>query len=102
VVGTLHTPKVWHAREFRFARKRAGLRETLRLHDLRHYAVSCLIEQGAPILVVAKIAGHADPSITLRVYAHLLEGALAEAADRYDPLARSRGIHVASARPAKR
>lgn len=75
-------------REFLGARSRAGLRETLRLHDLRHYAVSRLIEQGASVLLVAKIAGHAQPSVTLDVYAHLFREGLADAAERFDPLAR--------------
>ena len=52
----------------------------------RHFAVSQLIAQGANVLEVARVAGHADPSVTLRVYSHLMEGALAEAAARYDPL----------------
>jgi len=41
---------------------------------------------GANILQISRIAGHADPSITLKVYSHLLADGLAEAADRYDPL----------------
>jgi integrase len=31
-------------------------------------------------------AGHADPSVTLRVYGHLMADGLVEAARRYDPL----------------
>jgi integrase len=61
-------------------------RLAFRFHDLRHYAVSQLIAQGASILQVARVAGHADPSVTLRVYGHLLAGGLVEAARRYDPL----------------
>jgi integrase len=58
----------------------------LRIHDLRHFAVSQLIAQSADILQVARVVGHADPSITLRVYSHLMAAGLAEAAARYDPL----------------
>jgi hypothetical protein len=36
VVGTPHDPKAWHDREYRHARKAAGLPETLRLRDPRH------------------------------------------------------------------
>ena len=86
VVGTA-PPGRLGAREFLGAR-RAGLRETPRLHDLRHYAVSRLVEQGANVLLVSRVAGHAKASITLDVYAHLFEGGLAEAAERFDPLAR--------------
>jgi integrase len=90
VVGTPERPADWARREFLGARKRAALRGTLRLHDLRHYAVSCLIEQGANVLLVSKVAGHARPSVTLDVYSHLFADGLREAAEKYDPLARSR------------
>ena len=60
--------------------------QPFRFHDLRHFAVSQLIAQGAKILQISRIAGHADPSITLKVYSHLFADGLAEAADRYDPL----------------
>jgi integrase len=78
-------PNGWLKWHFYPALKSA--RVTFRYHDLRHYAVSQLIAQGANILQIARIAGHADPSITLRVYSHLLQDGLAEAALRYDPLA---------------
>lgn len=87
--GKPQPPASWARREYLPARERAGLRESLRLHDLRHYAVSRLIEQGASVLLVAKIAGHAQPSVTLDVYAHLFREGLADAAERFDPLARS-------------
>lgn len=57
-----------------------------RFHDLRHFAVSQLIAQGADILQIARVAGHADPSITLSVYSHLMSEGLARAATQYDPL----------------
>jgi integrase len=72
------------------ATARAKLRETLRLHDLRHHAVSRLIEEGANVLLVSRIAGHAKPSVTLDVYSHLFAEGLEEAAARFDPLARGR------------
>lgn len=86
-VGTPQNPATSAEREFRHALRRAGLpRLAFRFHDLRHYAVSQLIAQGASILQVARVAGHADPSVTLRVYGHLMADGLAEAARRYDPL----------------
>ena len=87
-VGLPERPAGWARREFLPARKRAGLPQTFRLHDLRHYAVSRLIEQGANVLLVSKVAGHARPSVTLDVYAHLFREGLAEAAERFDPLTR--------------
>ena len=65
--------------EFYPTLERAGV-PPFRFHDLRHFAVSQLIAQGANILQISRIAGHADPSITLRVYSHLFADGLAEAA----------------------
>lgn len=44
-----------------------------RLHDLRHWSATQLIGQGYDPRTVASRLGHADPSVTLRVYAHALE-----------------------------
>lgn len=43
----------------------------LRLHDLRHTHANMLIASGVDIVEISKRLGHADPSITLKVYAHL-------------------------------
>lgn len=43
-----------------------------RLHDLRHLHATTLLLAGVPVHVVAARLGHADPAITLRVYAHVL------------------------------
>jgi integrase len=51
-----------------------------RLHDLRHIHGTTLLRAGVPVHVVAARLGHADPSITLRVYAHVISEQLAEAA----------------------
>ena len=52
--------------------KRAGLKHT-RPHDLRHTFGSTLLANGVKLEVVSKRMGHANPSITLNVYRHLLE-----------------------------
>jgi len=52
-----------------------------RLHDLRHVHATTLLLAGVPVHVVAARLGHADPSITLRVYAHVISDQLTEAAD---------------------
>ncbi|NMM23275.1 MAG: site-specific integrase [Phycicoccus sp.] len=52
----------------------------IRLHDARHTALTLLLEQGTPVHVVARFAGH-DPSVTLRTYAHVSDTAMAVAAD---------------------
>jgi integrase len=53
-----------------------------RLHDLRHiHATTLQMLAGVPVHVIAAQLGHADPSITLRVYAHVISDQLTEAAD---------------------
>lgn len=52
-----------------------------RLHDLRHIHATTLLLAGVPVHVVAARLGRADPSITLRVYAHVINEQLVEAAD---------------------
>lgn len=54
--------------------RKAGLPETTRYHDLRHGAASLLLSQNVPVPVVSNYLGHANSSITLRVYAHMIEG----------------------------
>ena len=61
-----------------------------RLHDLRHVHATTLLRAGVPVHVVAARLGHADPSITLRVYAHVISEQLAEAAAIF---ARAVGAH---------
>jgi integrase len=41
-------------------------------HVLRHTFTSILIDQGHDVVFVSRQLGHANPSITLKVYAHLL------------------------------
>lgn len=54
-----------------------------RLHDLRHVHATVLLLAGVPVHVVADRLGHADPSITLRVYAHVLHDDAAKAAETF-------------------
>jgi integrase len=57
-----------------------------RFHDLRHVHATLLLKAGVPVHVVAARLGHADPSITLRVYAHVIPEQAAEVADRFAAL----------------
>jgi integrase len=59
-------------------RKRAGY--TGRLHDLRHWHASLLLNAGEAPVVVAERLGHRDPSTTHRFYAHAMPRADAKAA----------------------
>ena len=71
------------------ARKLAGIEEKWRLHDLRHWSATVAIGQGHDVRTVAGRLGHANPAMTLRVYAQAfaaadqaVAAALGEALDR--------------------
>ena len=64
----------------------------LRFHDLRHSHASILLASGEAITTVAARLGHRDPSITLRVYSHLMPGQDQAAADRLDTLWRGKSV----------
>ena len=57
------------------ARERSGIDRTWRLHDLRHWTATMAITSGHDVRTVAGRLGHANPAMTLRVYAHAVEGA---------------------------
>jgi integrase len=42
------------------------------MHALRHFYASALLDAGENIKAVSEYMGHADPAVTLRVYAHLM------------------------------
>lgn len=52
------------------ARKLAGVDVSVRLHDLRHFHATHLLDAKVPVPSVAKRLGHADGTTTLKVYAH--------------------------------
>ena len=56
---------------WREIRKTAGLPEEHTLHTLRHFYASALISSGCDVVTVQRALGHAQPSITLNIYAHL-------------------------------
>jgi integrase len=70
-------------RHFRPALKAAGL-PSVRFHDLRHAYASLLIAQGENIKYIQNQLGHASPTITLNVYAHLMKDRNPEAARRLE------------------
>ena len=69
-------------RVFRRYAERAGFPESVRLHDLRHTAITNAIGQGEDILLVSAFAGHAKTSTTVDVYGHLMPDRVREAARR--------------------
>jgi integrase len=62
---------------FRQTIKRAGVHAPGKLvvHSFRHTFVSLLSAKGLNVVFVSRQLGHADPSITLKIYAHLFERA---------------------------
>ena len=71
----------------------AGL-SPLRYHDLRHSHVALLIAQGEHPKLIADRLGHASPTVTMSIYAHLFPGLDEEAAERMEKARRtSDGLH---------
>jgi integrase len=58
----------------------------IRLHDLRHTHATVLLGAGIPVKVVSERLGHANATITLGVYTHVMPGMQAEAAARFAAL----------------
>lgn len=44
----------------------------IRIHDLRHSHATLLLSRGVPITVISKRLGHADMTMTLNTYSHLI------------------------------
>ena len=59
-------------RQFKRALVRAALPEVT-FHSLRHSAGSIMLANGAQLVDVSKILGHANPAITARIYSHSFE-----------------------------
>ncbi len=72
-------------KDFNAVLKQAELPK-IRFHDLRHTAASLMLNHGVPVLVVSRILGHANPSITLNTYGHLYQESTAMAAKLMDEL----------------
>jgi integrase len=81
--GGYDTPRVFTQRWERCA-ARLGL--VITWHSLRHAHASMLISEGRPITEVAERLGHADPTVTLKTYAHLFSRDDRGAADAIDRL----------------
>jgi integrase len=76
-IGEPYTPDTL-TRKWRKLTKSAGVRP-IRLHDARHSCGTALHLRGVPLAVIAKWLGHADASITARIYAHSQDEALRDA-----------------------
>ncbi len=83
--GTPFGPRII-VRHFKKTLKKAGLPESIRIHDLRHTFVSFMLAQNVPPKDVQVVAGHADFSTTMDIYGHLMPNARQEAAKKMDKL----------------
>jgi integrase len=66
--------------------KKTGLPAGVRFHDLRHTAGTLALRQGMTLHAVSKMLGHADPAMTLRRYAHVLDDMADEGGQAMDEL----------------
>ena len=57
-------------------------RQRVGLHDLRHSFVAIALANGVTLPEAAMLARHANPSVTLAVYAGLTDGARDVAVDK--------------------
>lgn len=78
-LGARLSPKAATNAFARFAEK-AKL-STTSLHSTRHTAATQLIGSGVDVRTTASILGHANASVTLGIYAHIMEGAERAAID---------------------
>jgi integrase len=72
-------------RSFKPFLERAELPE-IRFHDLRHTAATLLLAQGVHPKIVQERLGHAQISLTLDTYSHVLPSMQKEAANKLDDL----------------
>ena len=61
-------------------RQLADVPKTIRIHDLRHWQATQLLDAGVPVPTVAARLGHADGTTTMKVYAHRTKRADEQAA----------------------
>ena len=52
------------------ARTASGAAATVRMHDLRHFQATQLLDAGVPVPTVAARLGHSDGTTTMKIYAH--------------------------------
>ena len=80
--NTLFAP--WSPKKFseRFAHIVRSAKLDCTFHGVRHTHASQLLRDGVPVPTVSARLGHANPSITLGIYAHLLPGMEEQAAAR--------------------
>jgi len=85
-------------RDFWSLLKAAGVKR-IRFHDLRHTAASLMLNHGVPPLVVSKVLGHSNASITLTIYAHSALDMQAQAAGVMDEIVTPIAVNIPQLHP---
>lgn len=67
----------WVSKIFRHYRRKAGIREEIHFHSLRHTCASWLAEQGVDLKVIQEVLRHSNIKQTMR-YAHLIPEVVSE------------------------
>jgi integrase len=69
-------------RNFEILVKKAGLRR-MRLHDLRHFHATVLLQAGTHPKIVSERLGHSSIAIILDTYSHVVPGLQEQAAQAF-------------------
>jgi len=77
--------RTFFERRLRELCKRAGI-ESIIPHQLRHYFATYTLSRGGDVKAVSEILGHADVSITLRIYHHISDKVIRHVHQEYSPL----------------
>jgi integrase len=84
-IGGAVDPGNWYRRCWKKALRDAGLEDRFHVHDVRHFALTALDEQGMKGKLRSEVVGHADEKITNSIYTKIRRRVVA-AADLYAPL----------------
>ena len=87
--GKPHDPNSWYRRVFGPLRERAGLREGITLHSLRHTFASLLLRQGEGLKYTSEQLGHSSVQITGDLYGHVMTSQRERAMSRLDETIRA-------------
>lgn len=79
--GSIFNPSNLRNRSFKRIKATSGVREDLRIHDLRHTCATLLLSEDVNAKVVSEMLGHASIAITLNTYSHVLPDMQDTAAD---------------------
>ena len=85
--GNYKDPSYFSYVVFKKLLEMAGIKESIRFHDLRHPHATWLLEKGVHPKVVAERLGHSSIRITLDTYSHIIKGMQQTAVKKLDEIA---------------